>query len=117
MKVPPWYSSGVRPPLRARPIRSFVMRAMVIEALLVGVGHERRDQPAFDGDRDVDVDVRVLDELVVLERGVEIRELAQRQRRRLDDQVVEGDLGRVVRRLGVDLLAEVPRPAPCRLRM
>ena len=39
-------------------------------------------------------------ELVALQRGVEVRELAQRQRRRLDDQVVEGDLGRVVRRPG-----------------
>ena len=34
----------------------------------------------------------VVEELVVLQGRVEVRELAQGQRRRLDDQVVEGDL-------------------------
>ena len=109
VKVPPWYSCGSSPPLRARPARSFDRPRDRAETLLVGVGDERGDQAAFDRDGDVDVDIGVVVERVALKRGVEVRELAQRQRRRLDDQIVEGDLARVVRDLGVDLLAEAHR--------
>ena len=48
--------------------------------------------------------------------SVEIGELAQRQRRRFDDEIVERHLG-VIRGLGVDLLAQRRGAGPYRLLM
>ena len=69
VKPPPWYSSGLSLPSLARAARSFISAEMVGEALLVGFADDRRDQATVDGDRDRDVDVLELVELVAAPRS------------------------------------------------
>ena len=52
----------------------------------VGVAHHRHDQPAFGADGDADVVVLLVDDLVALDLGVELRERAQRRDGGLDEE-------------------------------
>ena len=76
-----------RPPARARPTRSRSGRHELGERLLVGVVDGRRDQAAAaQRDRPADVDAGAWSEAVVDPEAVELRHLAQRERRRLEQQ-------------------------------
>ena len=78
------------------------------ERLGVGVEDGRHDQRVLTRDRDADVDARVQLELAVAVGAVRARELAQRQRGRLDDEVVERRR-RIVPGGRLELLAELDR--------
>ena len=98
MKVPPESSGGVIEPSRTlRRQRSRLGRDLG-EALEVGVEDGRYDQRVASGDGDPDVDALIELPLAVAIGTVRARELAQRDRARLDDHVVErrdhGALGR-----------------------
>ena len=91
---------------RARVARDLAQR------LLVGVEHGRHDERVVGRDGDADVDARVELEAAVLVGAVGARELAQRQRGRLDDHVVVGGDG-AAQRLGRRLeLARAAATAP-----
>ena len=86
------------------------------ERFLLRLAHHRRDQPALDGDRDADVGMLVLEHRAFGPGHVGFRHLLQRQRQRLDDEIVDRDLvGRlavlVLWRGGVDLFARSQKPA------
>src|SRR2546423_9045922 len=50
------------------------------DGLLVAIGYHWRQQPAFDGHGDTDVDEIVVDHLIAAKRGVEVREFPEGQR-------------------------------------
>ncbi len=69
------------------------MRAMVPSESLSVSGRKGAISPFSIATAILMIDIRVIVELVAFETRVEIREVAQRQRGGLDDQIVEGDLG------------------------
>ena len=78
--------------------------------LRVRLAHDGRDQAARDRDRDADVGGLVLEHAAFGPGDVRLRHALQRERHRLDDEVVDRELvGRlallVLRRRRVDLLA------------
>ncbi len=80
------------------------------QRLRLGVTHHRRDQPARDRDRDPDVGAVMLEHAALGPGHVGVGNALQRERQRLDDEVVDRELvGRfavlVLGRGGVDLLA------------
>ena len=108
--VPPWYSSGLSLRARARAAKSFISLEMVDSDLRLGVADDRRDQAARHRHRDADVGMLVLEHAALGPAHVGVGHALQRQRQRLDDEVVDRELvGRlavlVLRRGGVDLLA------------
>ena len=64
------------------------------DALLVGVAHDRRDQPVGDGDGDRDVDAVVDEERLGREARVALGHADERDGAGLDEQIVERDLER-----------------------
>ena len=91
VNVPPWTSSGLEPlgpgslgevgdrggePLEAEPLR------------LVDHGH---DQPVLEGDRDPEVDVVVVDDLLAVDRRVERRMMLERLDRGRGDEREVGE--------------------------
>jgi hypothetical protein len=108
--VPPWYSCGLslRPAGAGGEVLHLVGDGR--QRLGLGLADDRRDQPAGDRHRDADVGVLVLEHAALGPGHVGVRHALQRQRQRLDDEVVDRELvGRlavlVLRRGGVDLLA------------
>ena len=80
------------------------------ERLALGLAHDRRDQPARHRHRDTDIGMLVLEHSAFGPAHIGVRHALQRERQRLDDEVVDRELvGRlavlVLRRGGVDLLA------------
>lgn len=55
----------------------------------LGVAQDRHHQAARRADRDADVDVAVVDDVVAIDRGVQDRELLQRGHGRLDEEAHE----------------------------
>ena len=94
MNVPPESSGGDAAPV-AHPLgQTPGLGGDGAERLEVGVEDRRHDERSIGGDGDADVDARVELEAAVAVGAVRQRMLAQRERRGLDDQVVErrGDL-------------------------
>ena len=94
VNVPPATSSGLSCFARARFARSAIgaaqaRRRFFSSAFLI----DRHDQPPVERDRDADVDVLVIDDVVAVDRGVDDRHGAQRVDRRLDDERHVGELG------------------------
>ena len=56
--------------------------AQAEQVLLVGVLDDRDDEAALERDRDAEVDVLLVDDVVAVERRVDDREAAQRRQRR-----------------------------------
>ena len=107
MKVLPEISSGLDLAFAGAGDHLFVLRRHRAERNFIGVFGDHVDQPALrQRNRDADVDALVARQLIAVEVGIQVGELAQGQRRRLDDQVVDGDLVGLVQS-GVDLLAQV----------
>ena len=77
------------------------------QRLAVGVEDRRHDQGVLAGDGDPDVDTRVELELAVAIGAVRARELAQRERGRLDHEVVERRRDPVLADGPLELLAEL----------
>ena len=71
----------------------------VLERLLVRVAKHRHDQAIRQPDRDADVDVALALDPAIRPGGIDLWKLRQRQRDRLDDQVVDADRLRLVDRL------------------
>ena len=92
--VPSVISSGLSL-LRARAGREIAHLARDRDdALLVGVAHDRRDEAVGDGDGDGDVDAPVDEDRLGREARVALGHAHERDRARLDEQVVERHLGR-----------------------
>jgi hypothetical protein len=62
------------------------------ERRLVGVAQDRHDEPPRAADRDADVVVAVVDDVVAVDRRVDQRELAQRVHGGLDEEAHEAEL-------------------------
>ena len=75
------------------------------QPLLVGVLDHRHDQPAGRVGREADVVVALQDQVLAVERRVEVRERLQRRHRRDDQERHHRDLDPVARVLVVELLA------------
>ena len=105
MKVPPESSGGVIAPARTRSASARDSRGDWPRRLAVGVEHGRDDERVLARHGDADVDARVELELAVAVGAVGAREVAQRERARLDDEVVERGGGLVAGR-GLELLAQ-----------
>ena len=69
-------------PARARSARSRASTRELAQRLRLGVADDGHDQAVVERDRDADVRRAVLDELAVDPRAVELRVVAQRERRR-----------------------------------
>ena len=57
--------------------------------------NDRGQQPVFDRHRDAEIDIRVLDDRVALERGVHARHLDRGLNRPFQDKIVYCDFGGV----------------------
>ena len=97
---------GDRPGAHALGQRAGVARDLA-QRLGVRVEDRRDDERVLAGDGDADVDARVELELAVAVGAVRARELAQRQRARLDDEVVERRRDAALAGGGLELLAEL----------
>ena len=76
-------------------------------ALAVGVGDDRRDQPAGDRHRDRNVGAAVFDQRVAGETDVALGNFDQRRSQRLDHQVVDAELDVAAGEPGVELRAKL----------
>ena len=91
--APPWYSCGLELLVaRARAARSFISSEIADSDLLLGLADHRRDQAAFDRDRDADIGMLEAQDAVVGPHRVRRRHALQRERQRLDDEVVDREL-------------------------
>ncbi len=91
VKVPPWTSSGSRRFPRA--LREVGDRGRhPLEAQPLGLADHRHDQAVVEGDRDPEVDVLVVDDLVFADRGVQQRVSLQRLDRRERDERQIGEV-------------------------
>ena len=86
VNVPPVSSSSVSLPSCARLPKSAICLLDVGDRQLVGVAQDRHDQAARAADRDADVEVAVVDDVVAVDRRVDDRVLLQRVHRRLDEE-------------------------------
>ena len=77
VNVPPWTSSGESFLVRARSPRSLIDAGEAEDVLLVGVLDDGDDQAPVEGHGDADVHVAVVDDVVLVHRRVDDRELAQ----------------------------------------
>ena len=84
--MPPCIWSGLSLPSRASFARSPISFAISTHALLVGVADHRHDEPVRRVGGEADVVVLLEDQVVAVERGVELGELLQRGHRRLDHE-------------------------------
>ena len=92
VNVPPCTSSGTQL-LGARAGGQVVDRAAQAEqVLLVGVADHRHDQAVLERDRNPEIDVLLVDDVVAVDRRVDDRELAKRVDDRLGDEGREGQL-------------------------
>src|SRR5260370_24232748 len=86
--------------VRPRPLDQLLrLLRDLLQRLLVGVVEHRHDQAVRKPDRDPDVDVALALDPAVRPGGVDLGELGQGKRHRLDDQVVDADRLRLVDRL------------------
>ena len=106
VNVPLESSGGVIAPARTRSATARDSRAIWPSDFDVRVEHGRHDERVLARDRDADVDARVELELAVAVGAVGAREVAQRERARLDHEVVERGRG-LVAGGGLELLAEL----------
>ena len=92
VKVPPWTSSGWRPAI-PRPLRDVGdRRRHALEAQPLGLTDHRHHEAVVQGDRDAEVDVLVVDDLVLADRGVQPRVSLQRLDRRQRDERQIGEV-------------------------
>ena len=71
VNVPPWTSSGSSPPARARSATSAIPAILQAEAL--GLADHRDDQALLEGDRDPEVDLLLVDDLIAVQPRVQDR--------------------------------------------
>ena len=117
VKVPPCISSIVSLPSRARLPNSAIVFSIPAMRQLVGVAHHRHDEALLGADRDADVVVVLVDDVLAVDLGVDRRDLLQRLDAGLDEEAHEAELHAV-------LLLEQrpcigcadPSPRPCRPR-
>ncbi len=91
-EVPPWYSWGFSFFARARATMSFSSLEIVESDFSLGLPDDRRDEAARQRHRDADVGVLVLEHAAVGPAHVRVRDLLQRDRERLHDEVVDREL-------------------------
>ena len=84
--MPPVSSSMPSLPSCARLPKSAIFFSISAKRELVGVAQDRHHQAARAADRDADVEVAVVDDVVAVDRGVDDRELLQRVHRRLHEE-------------------------------
>ncbi len=78
VKVPPDSSSSVSLPSRARWPRSAIVFSISAKLMLVGIAHHRHDQPLLGADRDADVVMVLVDDVVAVDLGIGRRNLLER---------------------------------------
>ena len=103
VNVPPVRSSSVSVPLPARAAKSRMACSISANDIVVGVANDRHDQTAFGADRHADVVIVLVDDLVALDFGVELRKQPQRRDARLDEERGDAEADAVL--LLEDLLA------------
>ena len=112
VNVPPVSSSSVIAPSRARVAKAPTRLLDLGEAARVGVAQHRHDQAAVGRDRDADVVVLVIDDVVAVDRRIDDREASQRLDARLDEERREAELHAVL--LLEILLVAGARSVDCR---
>ena len=79
VNVPPCIWSGLSLPSRASFASSPISLRDIDDALLIGVAHDRHDEPVRRVGGETDVAVLFQDEFVAVEGGVELGEFRQRR--------------------------------------
>ena len=92
VKVPPFISSIVSAPSLARLPRSPMAFSMSAKPICVDIADDRDDQAIGRGDRDRQVDIVVIDDLIALDLRVDGREVLEREASGLGEEAHEAQL-------------------------